>query len=97
MREARPAIRANSYFAIIKRAGQETKSVLPDLLRRGNAGAALAQIDALSGRRGSAGCGRWSSVMALFDGKVLPLALDSVPVGDKTLGHRFLVGRCHRG
>ena len=37
-----------------------------------------------------AGCGRWSRSICLFDGEVLPLPLDRVPVGRTTRGHRFL-------
>jgi glycyl-tRNA synthetase beta chain len=63
--------------------------VLPDLLR-----AAMLELPWPKSMRFPAAGFRWVrplvSVMALFDGKVLPLALDSVPVGDKTLGHRFL-------
>jgi glycyl-tRNA synthetase beta chain len=87
--EKRAGDKGEFYFAIIKRAGQETKSVLPDLLR-----AAMLELPWPKSMRFPAAGFRWVrplvSVMALFDGKVLPLALDSVPVGDKTLGHRFL-------
>ena len=40
--------------------------------------------------RRCAGCGRWSRSICLFDGEVLPLPLDQVPVGRTTRGHRFL-------
>jgi glycyl-tRNA synthetase beta chain len=77
------------YYATIKRTGRPTAQILPDLLR--------AVIDALSwpkSMRFPAASFRWvrplTSLVALFDGKVLALALDGVHVGDETRGHRFL-------
>jgi glycyl-tRNA synthetase beta chain len=87
--EKRTTDRGEFYFAVIKRPGQATKDVLPDLL--------LDAITALpwpKSMRFPAAPFRWvrplASVLCLLDGKVLKLPLGTVPVGNKTEGHRFL-------
>jgi glycyl-tRNA synthetase beta chain len=93
--EERDTGRGQFYFAVIRRTGKPTASVLPDLLR----GAILALAWPKSMRFPAAQF-RWvrplTSVVALFDGEVLRLALDFVPVGDETRGHRFLAGAAFR-
>ncbi len=87
--EERDTGKGHFYFAVIHRPGRATATVLPDLVR-----AALAELPWPKSMRFPAAEFRWVrplvSVIALFDGDVLPLALDNVPVGDETLGHRFL-------
>src|SRR6185437_9116152 len=77
------------YFALIRRAGRPTAAVLPELIR-----AALMELPWPKSMRFPAARFRWvrplRSVVALLDGEVLALALDEVPVGDETRGHRFL-------
>ncbi len=79
------------YFAIIHRAGRPTAEVLPELLR-----AAILELPWPKSMRFPAASFRWvrplTSVICLFEGRVLPLALDAVPVGNETRGHRFLAG-----
>ena len=77
------------YFAVIKKAGRPTVEVLPDLLREVVVGFPWPK----SMRFPAAGF-RWvrplTSAICLFDGKVVSIPLDGVPVGDVTQGHRFL-------
>jgi glycyl-tRNA synthetase beta chain len=77
------------YFALIRRAGRPTAEVLPELLR-----AVVHELPWPKSMRFPAAGFRWvrplTSAIGLFDGKVLPLALDGVPVGNRTRGHRFL-------
>ncbi len=87
--EARDTGRGVFHFAVISRPGQKTAAVLPELLL-----AALRELPWPKSMRFPATQLRWvrplTSILALFDGAVLPLALDDVPVGDVTRGHRFL-------
>ncbi|HUK59850.1 MAG TPA: glycine--tRNA ligase subunit beta [Stellaceae bacterium] len=87
--EERTTERGQFYFAIIRRPGRATSEVLPDLLR-----AAITELPWPKSMRFPAATFRWvrplSRVVAIFDGAVLNLALDGVPVGDETVGHRFL-------
>ncbi|HXP13595.1 MAG TPA: glycine--tRNA ligase subunit beta, partial [Stellaceae bacterium] len=87
--EKRMTDKGEFYFALLKRSGRPAKDVLPGLLR--------AAIDALpwpKSMRFPAAKFRWVrpliSALSLFDGKVLKLDLDDVPVGSVTQGHRFL-------
>jgi glycyl-tRNA synthetase beta chain len=77
------------YFATIRRAGKPTAEVLPDLLRK-----IVLDLPWPKSMRFPAASFRWVrplvSAISLFDGKVLPLDLDGVPVGRETRGHRFL-------
>jgi glycyl-tRNA synthetase beta chain len=77
------------YFAVIRRAGRATAEVLPELLRD-----IVHALPWPKSMRFPAARFRWvrplASVIALFDGKPLALALDDVPVGRTTRGHRFL-------
>jgi glycyl-tRNA synthetase beta chain len=77
------------YFANIRRAGRATAEVLPALLR-----ALIVEFPWPKSMRFPAAGFRWvrplTGALCLFDGKVLPLDLDGVPVGDATRGHRFL-------
>jgi glycyl-tRNA synthetase beta chain len=77
------------YFAAIKRPGRATTAVLPELLR-----GAVTGIPWPKSMRFSTAGFRWvrplTSVICLYDSEIVPLALDDVPVGRTTRGHRFL-------
>jgi len=77
------------YIAHINRAGRPTAEILPEILRK-----AILALPWPKSMRFPAASFRWvrplAQVLSLFDGKVLPLDLDQVPVGDTTRGHRFL-------
>lgn len=77
------------YIATIRRAGRPTAEVLPEILRK-----AVLSLPWPKSMRFPAASFRWvrplSQVLCLFGGKILPIDLDLVPVGDATLGHRFL-------
>jgi glycyl-tRNA synthetase beta chain len=77
------------YFAIIRRAGRPTAEILPELLR-----AAILELPWPKSMRFPAAPFRWvrplARVLALYDGRILPLELGAVPVGNTSSGHRFL-------
>jgi glycyl-tRNA synthetase beta chain len=87
--EIRDTGRGEFYFARIERPGAPSVQVLPELIR-----AAIGEVPWPKSMRYSISFLRWvrplTSVICLFDGAVLPLALDGVPVGRTTRGHRFL-------
>ena len=87
--ETRDTGKGGFYFAVIRRAGRATAEVLPELLR-----AAILELPWPKSMRFPAAPFRWvrplTSIVALLDGRVLPLELGDVPVGDATRGHRFL-------
>ena len=87
--EIRDTGRGEFYFAVVARQGRPAAAILPELLR-----AAIGELPWPKSMRYPAASLRWvrplSSVISLFDGAVLPLALDQVPVGRTTRGHRFL-------
>jgi glycyl-tRNA synthetase beta chain len=87
--EIRDTGRGEFYFAVVTRAGRPAREVLPELILR-----AMAELSWPKAMRYPASDLRWvrplTSVLCLFDGEVLPLPLDRVPVGRTTLGHRFL-------
>src|SRR5258707_9931031 len=76
------------YFAPIRRAGRATAEILPALLR-----ALVVEFPWPKSMRFPAAGFRWvrplTGALCLFDGKVLPLNLDGVPVGNATRGHRL--------
>jgi glycyl-tRNA synthetase beta chain len=87
--EVRDTGRGEFYFAVIQRPGRPAAEVLPELLH-----AVIAELPWPKSMRYPASSMRWVrplvSVVCLFDGAVLPLPLDRVPVGRTTRGHRFL-------
>ncbi len=87
--EQRDSGKGAFYFAMIRRPGRPTAAVLPDLLRE-----IVLALPWPKSMHFPAASFRWvrpmTSALCLFDGKVLPLALDGVPVGGATSGHRFL-------
>src|SRR4051794_16961517 len=87
--ELRDTGRGEFYFAIVNRSGRPAREVLPELLH-----AAIAELPWPKSMRFTAASLRWVrplvSAICLYDGEVLPLPLDLVPVGRTTSGHRFL-------
>jgi glycyl-tRNA synthetase beta chain len=87
--EIRDTSRGEFYFATINRPGRPAGEVLPELVR-----SAIYELPWPKSMRFPASSLRWvrplTSVVFLFEGEVLPLALDRVPVGRTTRGHRFL-------
>ena len=87
--EIRGTGRGEFYFATINRPGRPAAEVLPELVK-----SALFELPWPKSMRYPAASLRWirplTSVVFLFEGEVLPLALDGVPVGRTTRGHRFL-------
>jgi glycyl-tRNA synthetase beta chain len=87
--EVRDTGRGEFYFAVLHRPGRAAAEVLPELLR-----AAIGDLPWPKSMRYPAASLRWVrpliSAICLFDGAVLPLPLDQVPVGRTTRGHRFL-------
>jgi glycyl-tRNA synthetase beta chain len=87
--ELRDTGRGEFYFAIVHRPGRPAAEVLPELLR-----AAIGELSWPKSMRFQAATFQWvrplASAICLLDGKVLPLPLDDVPVGNTTRGHRFL-------
>jgi glycyl-tRNA synthetase beta chain len=87
--EIRDTGRGEFYFAVVKRRGRPCTAVLPELIK-----AAMAELPWPKSMRYPASDLRWvrplTSLLCLFDGEVVPLPLDRVPVGRTTRGHRFL-------
>ena len=87
--EIRDTGRGEFYFATINRPGRPAAEVLPELLR-----SAIFELPWPKSMRYPASGLRWArpliSVIFLFEGEVLPLPLDRIPVGRTTRGHRFL-------
>ena len=90
--EIRDTGRGEFYFAVLHSPGRPAARVLPEIIR-----AAMAELPWPKSMRYPASSLRWvrplNSVICLFDGEVLPLPLDRVPVGRTTRGHRFLSPR----
>lgn len=82
-------VRGDFHFAVMKRPGRVAAEVLPELIH-----AAMTALPWPKSMRFPASGLRWvrplNSVICLFDGAVLKLPLDEVPVGRVTRGHRFL-------
>jgi glycyl-tRNA synthetase beta chain len=87
--EIRNTGRGEFYFTTINRPGRPAAEVLPELVRL-----AIFELPWPKSMRYPASSMRWvrplTSVVCLFEGEVLPLPLDRVPVGRTTRGHRFL-------
>lgn len=87
--EIRDTGRGEFYFAVLQRPGRPAAEVLPQLLR-----AAIAELPWPKSMRFPAAKFRWvrplTAVVCLFEGNIVRLALDDVPVGRTTRGHRFL-------
>jgi glycyl-tRNA synthetase beta chain len=87
--EIRDTGRGEFYFATMNRPGRSAADVLPELVR-----SAIFELPWPKSMRFPASSLRWirplTSVLGLYDGEVLSLPLDRVPVGRITRGHRFL-------
>jgi glycyl-tRNA synthetase beta chain len=87
--EIRNIKNADFYVAIINQPGRETRAVLSELIL-----GAMMALPWPKSMRYPASTLRWvrplNSVVCLFDGEVVGLALGGVPVGRVTRGHRFL-------
>jgi glycyl-tRNA synthetase beta chain len=87
--EKRATDKGEFYFAIIERAGQATKDMLPPLLLE-----VIRTLPWPKSMRFPAAPFRWvrplQSVVCLLDGRILKLDLGDVPVGMESRGHRFL-------
>jgi glycyl-tRNA synthetase beta chain len=87
--EKRATDKGEFYFAVVKRAGQPTKDMLPGLLVE-----VIRNLPWPKSMRFPAAPFRWvrplQSVVCLLDGRVLKLDLGGVPVGMESCGHRFL-------
>jgi glycyl-tRNA synthetase beta chain len=87
--EIRDTRRGEFYFATLHHPGRPAAQVLPEVIR-----AAMAELPWPKSMRYPASSLRWVrplvSIICLFDGEVLLLPLDGIPVGRTTRGHRFL-------
>ncbi|MBL6952663.1 MAG: glycine--tRNA ligase subunit beta [Alphaproteobacteria bacterium] len=86
--EEREMPKGTFLFAIIERQGRPTREVLAEILP-----AALADLPWPKSMRWGTGTTRWvrplHSILALFDGAVVPLTFAGIDSGDQTRGHRF--------
>ncbi|MBF0251272.1 MAG: glycine--tRNA ligase subunit beta [Alphaproteobacteria bacterium] len=77
------------YFAVIEKKGEPTAAVLPAILDD-----ALNALPWPKSMRWGSGAKRWvrplHNILALFGGKVLPVAYEGVEANQHTYGHRFL-------
>ena len=77
------------YFAVISRKGRQATEVLKETVE-----SAMAEFPWPKSMRWGAHAVRWvrpiQSILALFDGAVVPIAFGPVQAGDRTRGHRFL-------
>jgi glycyl-tRNA synthetase beta chain len=77
------------YFAVINRKGRPTPEVLREVVE-----ATMAAFPWPKSQRWGANAIRWvrpiQSILALFDGRVVPVEFGPAKAGDTTAGHRFL-------
>ena len=77
------------YFAVISRQGRQAVDVLTETVQ-----AAMANFPWPKSMRWGSHSVRWvrpiQSILALFDGKVVPLSFGPVASGNTTRGHRFM-------
>ena len=87
--EVRDTGRGEFYFAIIRRSGRPSAAVLPELIKT-----AITELPWPKSMRWPGAELRWvrplSSIICVYDGEILPLAIDGVSVGRTSRGHRFL-------
>ena len=87
--EVRDTGRGEFYFANIRRTGRPSTAVLPELIKT-----AITELPWPKSMRWPGAELRWvrplSSIICVYDGEILPLAIDGVSVGRTTRGHRFL-------
>jgi len=86
--EVRETDKGTFLFAVIERKGRPTADVLAELLPQ-----TFADLPWPKSMRWGSGPVRWvrplHSIIALFDGAVVPFSFADVPAGDRTRGHRF--------
>lgn len=86
--EVRAMPKGTFLFAVIERQGRPTVEVLSALLPK-----AFADLPWPNSMRWGRGTTRWvrplQSILALFDGGVVPLAFADITSGEQTRGHRF--------
>jgi glycyl-tRNA synthetase beta chain len=84
----REMLKGTFLFAIIERQGRPTGEALGDILPT-----AFAEMPWPKSMRWGSGTTRWvrplQSILALFDGAVVPLTFAGIYSGDHTWGHRF--------
>ena len=77
------------YFAVISKKGQATATVIKDVVEQ-----TLADFPWPKSMRWGRHTVRWvrplQSIIALFDGQVVPVGFGPVTAGNSTVGHRFL-------
>jgi glycyl-tRNA synthetase beta chain len=87
--QVRDTERGQFYFVITRRSGRRSAEVLPELIS-----AAIGELPWPKSMRWPGVSLRWvrplTSIICLYDGEVLPLSIDGVPVGGTSSGHRFL-------
>jgi glycyl-tRNA synthetase beta chain len=87
--EIRDTGRGEFYFAVIRRSGRPSAEVLPELVK-----AAIIELPWPKSMRWPGASLRWvrplTSIICIYNGEVVLLAIDGVPVGRTTRGHRFL-------
>lgn len=90
--EERDDPKGRFLYAILEKSGQPTRAVLAHLVAD-----IVANFPWPKSQRWGAGSLRWvrplQSIIALFDGEVVDVAVEGVPVGRVTQGHRFM----HKG
>ena len=83
------------YFAVINRKGRPTVEALKDVVEE-----AMAAFPWPKSQRWGANSVRWvrpiQSIIALFDGQVVPICFGPITAGDLTAGHRFLAPEIFR-
>ena len=87
--EKRDGGKGEFWFAVIARKGRPTVEVLKEVVE-----ATMAAFPWPKSQRWGAHAVRWvrpiQSILALFDGAVVPLGFGPIAAGDTTVGHRFL-------
>ncbi|MCD6034327.1 MAG: glycine--tRNA ligase subunit beta [Rickettsiales bacterium] len=90
--ESRATPKGDFYFAVTKQSAKRTVDALKPLLEN-----AVASITWPKSMRWGAYPVRWvrplSSIVCLFEGKVIPIEFGPVKAGNTTRGHRFLGGK----
>ena len=87
--EKRTVGKGEFWFVVSERKGRPTAEVLPDILPE-----AIRRLPWPKSMRWGAGSLRWvrplQRILCVLDGDTVPLAIDGIPCGNITSGHRFL-------
>jgi len=87
--ERRDTGKGEFYFAVLSRQGRRAVEVIRETVEK-----TMAEFPWPKSMRWGSNAIRWvrpiQSILALFDGAVVPVAFGPVTAGDKTRGHRFL-------